>query len=84
MEFRKSLVKELLDSEEGRVLIAGLKEMYDSSRGSNLNFENEKFMYFMLGKRRAIVELENILDADLKKPSKKKAEKNGSSSFNII
>ena len=62
LDNRKIVARQLLNNEDGKGLIEWLKAFYDIKEPSG----NSNLDYFKLGKRRAILELEELVNSIVK------------------
>jgi hypothetical protein len=65
--YRQHIVKKLLDNKEGRAFIEYLLDLYDVKDPSG----NSSMAYFLLGKRKAIKELEALVNSKVKDKNEK-------------
>jgi hypothetical protein len=62
-KYRQRLFKDVFDNEKGRLLIDYMKELYDSPE----DLQNVNSTYYVLGKRKAIKEIETLVNSEIKK-----------------
>jgi len=61
--FRQDVFKKVFDNENGKLIIDYLKELYDIQNPSG----EPNMDYFTLGKRKAILEIEKLVNSPIKK-----------------